>query len=223
MTEIEAIKARHSVRTYQPKQIEAEKVEKLKALIEECNKEGNLHLQLCEDAGNSFNRLLHRATGLGTAPSCIACVGPDDETLDERIGYFGEKIVLFAQTLGLNTCWVGLYNKKEGAVPAEISEGERLSIVIAIGYGLTQGKERKSKTADQVVAGNSEKPDWFNYGIKMALLAPTAINQQQFEFVLNDDETVEVIDKGGHFSQVDKGIVKYHFEVGAASAKGVKG
>ena len=49
----------------------------------------------------------------------------------------------------------------------------------------------------------------------MALLAPTAINQQKFAINLGADEAVEFVDKGGVLSQVDIGIVKYHFEVGS--------
>ena len=105
MTELEAIQARHSVRTYLPQKIEEEKIAQLRAKIEELNKAGNLHLQLCEDAGNTYNRLLNRAAGLGTAPSVIACVGKEAEDLDLRVGYYGEQLVLFAQSIGLNTCW----------------------------------------------------------------------------------------------------------------------
>lgn len=217
MTEIEAIKERHSVRNYLDKKIESVKVEKLNALIEECNKEGNLHFQLCEDAGNTYNRLLNKAKGLGSAPSVIACIGPDDDTLDERIGYYGEKIVLYAQSLGLNTCWAGTYNKKN--VPAKEEPGERLAITIAIGYGENKGKERKSKTIDEVIKSNGERPYWFNFGVQMALLAPTAINQQKFEISLEDGDKVVFTDKGGVLSKVDLGIVKYHFEVGAEYAK----
>ena len=32
---------------------------------------------------------------------------------------------------------------------------------------------------------------------------------------INEDESVEFVDKGGFFSKVDLGIVKYHFEIGA--------
>lgn len=214
MTIIEAIEARHSVRSYQDKKLEADGITKLNELIAECNREGDLHLQLIEDAGNTFNRLLNKAMGLGSAPSVIACVGKNDATLDERVGYYGEKIVLFAQQLGLNTCWAGTYNKKN--VMAEIAEGERLAIVIAIGYGVNPGRERKSKTPQQVITGDmANMPDWFMNGVKLALLAPTAINQQKFEFKLKDDQSVEIIDKGGILSQIDKGIVKYHFEIGA--------
>ena len=214
MTELEALKERHSVRAYQDKKIEAEKVEQLKAMIEQCNKEGNLNLQFLEDAGGTFQRLLTKVMGLGSAPSVIACVGPDDATLDERIGYYGQKIVLYAQMLGLNTCWAGTFSEKKS--PAVRTSGDRFPIVIAIGYGVNGGRVRKSKTMDQVVAGNiADMPEWFKKGAEAALLAPTAINQQKFELVLKPDDTVEIIDKGGILSKIDKGIVKYNFEVGA--------
>lgn len=211
MTELEAIKERHSVRNYEKREIEPEKIKELIAVIEECNSEGNLHFQFVKDAGNTFNRLLNKFMGLGSAPSVIACIGPDDATLDERIGYYGEKIVLKAQTMGLNTCWAGTYNSKN--VNAEIGEGERLAIVIAIGYGENPGRVRKSKTADQVTAGKSEQPQWFKDGVEAALLAPTAINQQKFEISLGEDDNVTILDKGGVLSKIDLGIVKYHFEV----------
>ncbi len=217
MTELEAIAARHSVRAYQSRKIEAEKVQQLKQLIEEVNAEGNLHLQFLEEAGNTFRRILSKVMGLGSAPSVIACIGPDDDTLEERIGFWGEKVVLAAQCLGLNTCWAGTFQKS--GVPAEVGEGERLVIVIAVGYGENPGKQRKSKTAEQVSTAAGERPDWFDCGVEMALRAPTAINQQSFEIRLNGDGSVDFTDKGGPFSKVDLGIVRYHFTVGAESKK----
>ncbi|MCR5182419.1 MAG: nitroreductase [Clostridia bacterium] len=217
MDVIQAIRERHSVRNYSDKKIESDKVEALRAKIDEVNGEGNLHLQFLEDAGKTFNRLMSRAMGLGTAPSVIACVGPDDETLNERVGYYGEQVVLLAQQLGLNTCWAGTYSKNN--VPANVAPGERLVIVIAIGYGKTQGSPRKSKTPEQVATGIDGKPEWFRFGVEMALLAPTAINQQKFEISLSEDGTVTFTDKGGVFSKVDLGIVRCHFEAGAAYCK----
>ena len=75
MSDVEAIRERHSVRKYKPDKIEQEKISILKDMIETLNQEGNLHLQLKEDAGNTYNKLLNRAMGLGSAPSVIACVG----------------------------------------------------------------------------------------------------------------------------------------------------
>lgn len=220
MNEIQAIRERHSVRTYQPRQIEKEKVDQLNALIEECNREGGLHIQFLKDAGRTYDRFFNKAMGLGTAPSVIACVGKEAPDLEERIGYYGEKIVLYAQTLGLNTCWTGTYNAK--GVPADIADGERLVIVIAIGYGNTPGKPHKSKKLEQVVSCKGERPYWFNFGVEMALLAPTAINQQKFEFRLEENGTVTAVDKGGILSKVDLGIVKYHFDAGVNYMKSQK-
>ena len=213
MSDIEAIIARHSVRNYKADRIEADKAALIKERIRELNMEGDLHLQFIEDAGNTYNKLLNRAMGLGSAPSVIACVGRDTDDLDRRIGYYGEKLVLYAQKLGLNTCWAGTFNRKN--IAAEVSEGERLVISIAIGYGKEQGKPHRSKTSAQVSEAYGERPDWFDKGIEMALLAPTAVNQQKFVIRLNRDETVEFIDKGGIYSQVDIGIVRCHFEIGS--------
>ena len=149
ISEIEAIKNRHSVRNYENRKIDVEKLTKLNEKIDELNKKGNLHFQLIEDAGDTFNKLLNKAMGLGSAPSVIACVGPDDQTVDERVGYYGEQLVLFAQKLGLNTCWAGTFNRKN--IGAEVSDKEKLVISIAIGYGANQGKEHKSKTIDQII------------------------------------------------------------------------
>lgn len=214
MTELEALRERHSVRSYQNRKIEAEKIAKLNDLIARCNQEGNLNLQLLEDAGGTFSRMMSKFMGLGSAPSVIACVGPDDGTLDERIGYYGQKIVLCAQMLGLNTCWAGTFSEKN--TPAKRTPGDRLPIVIAIGYGVNGGRVRRSKTAADVTVGGLEgKPEWFRKGVEAALLAPTAVNQQKFEIALKEDGTVEVIDKGGILSKIDKGIVTCNFEVGA--------
>lgn len=211
MTELEAIRQRHSVRNYQNKKIEADKIAQLNALIAQCNQEGNLNLQLLEDAAGTFKRMLSRVMGLASAPSVIACLGPDDPTLDERIGYYGQKIVLFAQTLGLNTCWAGTFSEK--TTPAKRNPGDRMPIVIAIGYGVNGGRVRKSKTAEDVVEGGmAGKPEWFARGVEAALLAPTAINQQKFRIALKEDGTADISDLGGVLSKIDKGIVTYNFE-----------
>lgn len=218
MSYIDAIKDRHSVRNYRPDRIEESKVQKIKQMIDEVNNEGNLHLQFIENAGNTYNKLLNRAMGLGSAPSVIACVGADDETLDQRVGYFGERLVLELQEMGLNTCWAGTFNRK--TIPAEVGGGERLVISIAVGYGKDHGKPHKSKSAEQVIVAEGERPYWFNRGVEMALLAPTAVNQQKFQIRLNADNSVDIVDKGGVLSQVDVGIVMRHFEIG--SEKSVK-
>ena len=223
---IEAIKERHSVRTYKEQKIEDETRVLLEKKIQELNEKGNLHLQFMEDADNVYNKLLNKAVGLGSCPFYIACIGKEADDLDERIGYYGQILVLYAQSLGLNTCWVGTFNRKK--VKASIADHEKLVITIAIGYGKNQGRVRKSKTFDDVaevaevteaakseLAGKDQIPAWFRNGVECALLAPTAINQQKFKIRLNSDGKYEIIDKGGIYSKVDLGIVRCNFEIGA--------
>ena len=213
MTESEAIQARHSVRQYKAKAIEGDIAKQIEDKVAEVNAESGLHFQFLNDSGTAYTNLFLKITGLNSAPASIACVGKDSADLEEKVGYYGEKIVLFLQTIGLNTCWVGSFNKKRSE--AEIGEGERNVISIAVGYGENEGKAHKSKSVDQLVEAKADSPEWFNEGVKAALLAPTALNQQKFVIRLKDDDTAEIVSKGGAFTSVDLGIVKYHFEVGS--------
>ena len=54
-------------------------------------------------------------------------------------------------------------------------------------------------------------PVWFKNGVKAAMMAPTAINQQKFMITLDGDEAV-ITTKSGPMTKIDLGIVKYNFE-----------
>ncbi len=219
MTEVEAIRQRHSVRSYLDKKIEPETARLLCQMISECNEKGHLHLQFLPEAGGTFHRLLPRAAGLASAPSVIACAGPADASLEERIGYFGEKVVLYAQQLALNTCWCGTFSARN--TPVTLAPGEKMPIVIAVGYGADQGRPRRSKTMAQVAGSDGYPPPWFRDGVALALLAPTAINQQKFHFRLCSDGSVLSECGPGPFSRIDLGIARCHFDA-ALRAVGMK-
>ncbi len=209
----EAIKERHSVRQYLDKPLDEEIKAKLESLIEECNKEGKLHIQLVTDEPVAFTSKLASYGHFENVSNYIVLAGNKGKSLDERCGYYGEKLVLEAQMLGLRTCWVKLSYKK---VPDafEIGKGEKLVCIIAIGYGANDGKERKSKTGEQICDDYVSMPKWFKDGVDAALLAPTASNQQKFKFWMVGKQ---VMAKAlmGPCSNIDLGIVKYHFEIGA--------
>ena len=216
MNLLEAIEKRHSVRRYLDKEIENHIVEELIDYIIQCNHQSGLHIQLILNEHEAFSSKLATYGMFTNVSNYIALVGKKDQDLDETVGYYGEKIVLKAQQLGLNTCWVALtYNKSKTRIVVE--DDEKLYIVIALGYGQNQGHTRKSKSFKQVVKGN-DFPDWFIKGVEAALKAPTAVNQQNFIFYLENDK-VYVKPGLGFYSKVDLGIVKYHFEV--ASGKKV--
>ena len=138
--------------------------------------------------------------------------GKKASDLDERCGYYGELLVLKAQELGLNTCWVALTHGKSKAV---IGPDEKEVIIIALGYGKTEGNEHKSKKMSDVSNVSSDAPVWFKRGVKAALLAPTAVNQQKFKFERKGDIVTAKTGMIGPCLKIDLGIVKCHFEIGA--------
>ena len=99
-----------------------------------------------------------------------------------------------------------------------IDQGEKLCIVIALGYGESQGVPHKSKSVDEVAKTEGEMLDWFKSGVEAALLAPTAMNQQKFLFTLEGNK-VSAKAGLGFYAKVDLGIVKYNFEIGAGIEK----
>lgn len=215
-----AINERHSVRQYTGAPIEEEKAAKLNEIIEEANRESGLHMQLILNDSGCFSGFLAHYGEFKNALNYIAMVGDKSLTdLEEKAGYFGQKIVLFAQQIGLNTCWVaGTY--KKGRCKAQIGKNEKLVCVIAVGYGENQGKEHKSKPMEKLCkVPASEMPAWFAEGVEAALKAPTAINQQKFVISLEDGEAL-ITAKSAVLAKVDLGIVKYNFE--AASGHKVK-
>ncbi len=209
---IEAMQKRHSVRSYLDKPIAADLCEKLRSEIAACNAEGNLNFQLVTDEERAFGGMMAHYGKFSGVKNYVALVGKKTDDLQERTGYFGERLALFAQTLGLNTCWVALtYKKVKSAF--SVGKGEKLVCVLAIGYGATDGAAHKSKPAAQVSEAQNA-PEWFLRGVEAALLAPTAMNQQKFKFILNG-RGVRAKSGGGFYTKTDLGIAKYHFEVGA--------
>ncbi len=233
MTLQEAIEARHSVRAYKAQPLAEDEARRLEEEIAEVNQTGNLHIQLIRNEPKAFQGTLAKYGRFRNVTSYLVMAGKRADDLDERIGYYGEHLVLLAQTLGLNTCWVGLSYKK---IPDTyvLEEGEVIKAYIAIGYGETQGTGHKIKTVEQVsrsavrTLGSTENasemiPSWFRKGVEAALLAPTAVNQQKFsfEYLGTNNGRHQVRAKKGFsvigYTQMDLGIAKYHFEVGAGT------
>lgn len=211
----EAMKIRHSVRQYENKPLEAEVISALQAEIADCNKESGLHIQLVTNEPKAFDGFMAHYGKFSGVKNYIALIGKKDSALDKKCGYFGERLVLKAQQLGLNTCWVAMtYSKIKTAFA--LDKGEKLCLVIALGYGQTQGIPHKSKAISEVARVDKKMTDWFKNGVEAALLAPTAMNQQKFLFSF-DGGKVSAKAGIGFYAKVDLGIVKYHFEVGAGT------
>ncbi len=208
MEMFEIMQQRHSVRQYTDKPIEQEKRGELDGLIAQINKNYGLHIQIFYDEPRCFGSMIAHYGSFRNVRNYIALVGRKAPDLEERLGFFGEQLVLKAQEFGLNTCWVAI---NHGRSDAKIEAGEKQVCLIALGYGATNGASRKSKTVKEVSNYSEEMPAWFLNGVEAALLAPTAINQQKFRFELLPDGTVKATAGRGFYTKLDLGIAKYHF------------
>lgn len=206
---IELMKERHSVRQYTDKKIEKENREVLNALIAKINQKAGLHIQIIYDEPKCFNSMMAHYGKFDGVNNYIALVREKSKS-DESLGYYGEQIVLKAQELGLNTCWVAMTHGKS---KAQIDKEEKLVCLISLGYGKTAGATHKSKKLSEVCNYKKDMPEWFLSGMEAALLAPTAMNRQKFYFELLPDNSIKITCGKGLYTKLDLGIVKYHFEV----------
>lgn len=219
MTIQEAIESRHSVRHYISKPLTQDIIIALKEKIVECNQQGHLHIQLVVNETKGFSGPLAYGSFSGVE-NYIVMAGEKSADLDERIGYYGEQIVLLACQLGLGTCWAGLsYRKIKGTY--QLESGEKIACMIALGYPDDSGRKLKKKTVEEVSNASDITPSWFVKGVEAALKAPTAVNQQKFyiEYLGKKGDKHQVHAKRLFsmvgYTSMDLGIVKLHFEIGA--------
>jgi nitroreductase len=192
-------------------------------LINKYNIDGGLSIQFIENGSEAF-RGLTRSYGLfGGVRSFFAMVGnTEDEYLKEKIGYFGELLVLEATKLGLGTCWVGgSFDRKH--CPCTLTRNQSLVCVITVG-NIEDKQTIREKTIYRLIhhkrkpleyfytSDVTNPPEWFLAGIRAASIAPSAANLQPVHFILkNGSVTAQV--QNPQKDQIDLGISKVHFEL----------
>lgn len=206
----EAIKLRHTVRKFKADSIPEDIVAKINSRIEELNSRYNLSMRLVQDFNKGVWSIL-KFISKNTSNFVVLAIKEENDKQKEFLGYASSDLMLYIQTLGLNSWWIGgtYSNKVEQFASQEIVRG-----ILVIGYGENQGKPHKSKTYEEVASYKGEPPSWFKDGVQAALDAPTAMNKQAFK-IEGEDNKVKIIYKESGFSNEDLGIVKHHFEIGA--------
>lgn len=201
---------RHSVRRYRDVPVEKEKADVLINEIARINAESGFSIRLALDEPEAFKAGKPHYGSFSGCRNYFVIEGP--KKMDEAAGYYGERLVLLAQELGLNTCWVALTYERSKVKPTGDNE---IYVVISLGYGETEGVPHRSKPVEKLVKDYEGAPAWFKRGAEGALLAPTAINQQQFRIELLPENKVKIKSLPGPCRYIDLGIVKYHFELAA--------
>ncbi len=218
MDVMDVIRSRHSVRQFDNRALDQKTKDLLDQEIEACNRESGFHLQLITDEPEAFEA---GKTSYGKFQGCrnyLNIIGPKNR--EEDAGYFAEKIVLKAQELNVNSCWVALTYKK-GKAKGIVFPGEKSYMVVALGYGLNNGVPHKGKSIEDISDYKDGDPEWYKKGLEAAILAPTAMNQQKFYFTRHDDKVTAKIAGLGVHTRVDLGIVKCHFELGSGKDRNI--
>lgn len=213
MDVMETMRSRHSIRAFTDRKIDADTASILQSFISKCNEESGLNFTLVLDEPNALDCFKSHMRKFSNAKNYVVLAGKKPDDLDEKVGYFGEKVVLKATEMGLGTCWVvSTYNKKK--CEYETKDDEKLVAIIAFGYSDFHGAPHEVKPIEQLSRVHGEMPDWFRKGVEAAQLAPSSFNQQKFVFTL-DGNTVSTKSGIGLGTKIDLGIAKCHFEMGA--------
>ena len=101
---LEAMALRHSVRSYTGQPLSPAMAAELRACMELCGRDGGVRIRLIEDEPQAFSSALARWGGFSGVRDYMALTVPEGTKPGEQVGYWGEKLVLRAQQLGLNTC-----------------------------------------------------------------------------------------------------------------------
>ena len=169
-------------------------------------------------------------------PYYITFIGDmDAPNVQANMGYLGEGIILEATTLGLNTCWVGGFYRRESVMQQiDLKDGERVLGITPIGYskeekdrvGVSSKKYRRKMLNNLIVSGEVSDNNWRMAALEAVRIAPSAGNRQPWRFQINDDAiTVSSNSKREGFGvsrRLDCGIAMLHLELGSL-VSGVKG
>ena len=236
MTEWEAIQTRISCRGYRETLLPEEVLAQLEEKLEALNAASGLRFCLCrsEDLAQPAVKLAG-AMFSGRVYAAAALFGGEDALSAEKVGYYGEDLVLYATQLGLGTCWVaGTYDAK--SLSAAPGPGEKLWSVIPLGYApektpkkqsmIRAAIRRRSRKLESFVESETpfaSLPEWVQKGAEAVSLGPSAVNQQPVNLLWREGRLFAKLLKDGHgLGHCDLGIAKKQFETGAAAC-GVRG
>lgn len=219
MDYLEAIETRISRRTYLDTPIEQTKLQQLNDRIIKYNGEGDLAMVLIPDGSRAFNGLRKSYGMFKNVRTLIVLKGrKEDPNLKEKLGQYGELLVLEATGMGLGTCWVaGTFDRSSPVL--DVGEKEEMTCVITVGNiaaeqslkeKLVRGMtHRKTKPAEAFYQSDIPAPQWFSEGIRSVQKAPSAVNLQPVKFEYKNGIVKAYVEDDRYLT--DLGIAKIHF------------
>ena len=239
------LKDRRSVRDFRIKSLAPDVLDKIRKILlelEKENKKGGFEFKLYENGEfihNSLEGLAGYSGVMIEAPHYIAIdlLNNDDKTVIYS-GYYMEKLITKLNEIGLDSCWISVYDvdkKKRKVIFGESTK--EINFILAIGVPKRKNpfipipfSERKSveeivydkelgKPMDVELLETRGLGDIFFY----LRFAPSIRNQQPWRFIVTNDKVHLLVEyeDGKNPPLIDAGIVMYYFE-SLAYMQGVK-
>ena len=238
----QVIAKRKSIRTYKDEPISQELREKLKNYIADVSSpfEPKTRFVLLDTDDMSLQTKLGTYGVISGAKTFICGITEKTYRYEENLGFAFEKIILYATSQGLGTCWLGgTFNRSNFAKAVGLKENEIIPVVTPVGYA----KEKRNFLDSVFVksAGSDNRKDWselffdedFGKPLKrdaedrfaevfdMVRIAPSASNKQPWRIVKSGNMYHFFLCRtlgykgplGFDIQRLDIGIAMCHFEV----------
>lgn len=235
------VKSRQSVRTYEKRKLSENELDKINAYIVSMSNPFSVDVsfRLLEKETSSDGEKLGTYGVIKGAENFIGASVMDDELALEALGYSFEKLILYATSLGLGTCWLGgTFNRSGFAAAMNLKEGELFPCISPIGYPM--GKKRTMESLMRWVANADQRKAWnelffkqefshpltpseagdYAFPLEMIRLAPSAANKQPWRIVQDEGayhfyeaRRLKNDNSKIDIQRVDMGIAACHFHV----------
>ncbi|QTL99173.1 nitroreductase [Iocasia frigidifontis] len=231
----DAVKIRHSIRTYNQQPLVGNIKERLLKFIAQANTEVNgVRAEFIDDGGSKVIQSIIASYGFiqGVRSYIAFIVDKNDRHCYEKIGYLGEMCILEATSLGLASCWIsGTFKPKLVEDQLSIGFSEKVVAITPVGYSSNKqsiieklmkkiaGSHQRKPLEELCPDYNQHWPIWIKDAVCLARLAPSAVNRQPWRFIVSEDakEIKITLDKLSDIEskRLDCGIAMLHIEIAA--------
>ncbi len=218
-----------SVRDFKETPVDAKILTELEKYVEDCKKlVPSIDIEAKFYAGDDTYKRLYGIAGyqgvMIQAPNYLVIISEDKPQHLENAGYVGERTILKARDLGVDSCWVSYSDRDMVKKTLGLETDKEVVALIALGYGANHGQvEYAGKTGDNYSKakitesskgsnrisieemvfidkwGNSANSELLEEralldAFSYARMAPSALNKQPWRFIVDGGRVILAID-----------------------------
>ena len=235
---MDIIRSRKSVRTFDGRRITDEEKDKLQDFCDSLTNPFNVPIEFrfLEPKENGLKSPVLKGETL-----YLGAKLKKQPLYEEALGYALEAVVLFAESIGVGTVWIGgTMNRDAFERAMELKEDEIMPCVTPVGYkadkmSMREVMMRKAMKADKRMelteiafdeeygkSLDTQRDNELTDILEMVRWAPSAVNKQPWRIIVSGENVhfYEKPDKGyksdetGDLQRIDIGIAMYHFACG---------